>query len=618
MSLSIDDLKSMGISIPEEEKTVDINISRPTKNVSDETLKEVNPAEMLGLKYQREIDQEDPNLRPREEKVFGDADDAISRKIREVQEIQDIYDQTGEITDEDLNDVIGFDPEALLKNPPKPGRVKMESIGIPEEEKQKMLQEQNKIEKINSQKEIHYENDDIDEDELLEKEIMDAIPDDDEIVTVADKGYTGTNDKGYEGTPGIDELTKDTSVEEVSEPVKAVPVSNVKNDIDIDRPTNNSDVVPKIPEDRMDIERSEDDDLLELLEDEQKSDTNEDEIFNKRMELLKKDVKEKIHTNSIVDIKGFTISTKPISVNNTIEHSKFLKKGTADWPLMYSNRCCTMSEFKGEEIQILTRQNQSRNKVNSVKQIYNVFYDHIVDPYKPDTLEQWAKVTSVLDVENLYANAYFASFEGKNFLPYDCGNKKCNHSFLTNDVPFMDMVKFKNTKSKERFNKILNTPPSPKHKVYSSNVIPVSSVYAMGFKEPSIYDVVFVSAYLDDAFISKYQDIISIAPYIDKVYFIEPATMSLRPLNIKEFPNDIVKTIKAKIITLSKIIKDFSSDEYNMINVYASETAGDVDDVTFILPETHCPKCGELIKETEYSSSELLFIRHHLTSLVTG
>ena len=69
------------------------------------------------------MDRENPEYAPREEKIFGDMDKAIERKMEEVQKAQDVYDQTeGDITKEDLNDIIGFDPDEMLKNPPRPGK----------------------------------------------------------------------------------------------------------------------------------------------------------------------------------------------------------------------------------------------------------------------------------------------------------------------------------------------------------------------------------------------------------------------------------------------------------------------------------------------------------------
>ena len=44
------------------------------------TVKPVDPSELLGLKSQAQMDRENPEFAPREEKVFGDMDAAIERK----------------------------------------------------------------------------------------------------------------------------------------------------------------------------------------------------------------------------------------------------------------------------------------------------------------------------------------------------------------------------------------------------------------------------------------------------------------------------------------------------------------------------------------------------------
>lgn len=594
--ISIEDLKQMGVGIPPEENIQNINISRtqpvdqPKEPVVQKELSTEEIAKMMGLKSQRQLDQENPDLVVPEEKVYDDFDKAIMNKIEEVQKVQESFDmvENEELTKEEFKEAVaeavGFNPYEMLEDPPMPGRIKNNKIELPEEEKNKILEASNK-QTSTPVEEIKYDNDDIDEDELLEKEILENIPEVDEV------------------------------------PVRVVPntAPTVVNDVDLDKPVNNSDVIPKVSNEKIETERSEDDDLAELLG-EDDGESEEDDINAKRLEILKDDVQKKIKpTSNDIDIRGFTISNKPISINNAINQAEMQSGRIVDWPLLGSNRICSMKEFKGKDIETLVQNVRGRNKANSIRQQYQLIYDHIVDPYKPQDVEAWAKTTSILDVDQLYACIYLSSFEGRNYLPYDCPDTGCNNSFLTESIPFMDMVKFKNDEVKEKFYKILNSEPNPKHETYESKLIPISDCYAMEFKEPTIYDVVFISSYLDDEFINKYNDIVALAPYIDGIYYIDMADKTLRPVNIKKFVNDKVKTAKAKIITLSKIVKELTSDQFNMMATYANSMTNDVNDgVTFIMPEVHCPKCGTKIEERTYSAAELLFLRHHLTALLNG
>lgn len=594
------------------------NLNRTTSKIPQvhkpdaRTVKPVDPSELLGLKSKAQMYRESNESAPPEEKVFGDIDKAIDRKVEQVQMAQEIYDQTeGDVTAEDLNEIIGFNPDDLLANPPKPGKEytrvdpkthKMvggtntkapeKHVTIHGSDKEDNSSNDNVID-INDLKPTSetqtpvYVNEEPDqtEDEII-RDIENAIPEE----------YEEVDD---DNTSTIEPDVQNTVPEEKNEP------------------RNMSDVLQPIPEKKSFIDRSEDDDLKALDDDDS---TDDDASLNDhRMELLKNDVKKKITPTFVSNIAGFSIAKKPITLTNARSAHKESGR-VADWVLPASDRIISMRELSGPEIETLLSNGNARNKLNTIREQYQVLYDHVVDPYKPGDVESWAKLISVVDVDQLYAAVYRASFEGKNFIPYDCPDtKKCKNSFLSDNVPFMDMVKFKDNNAKNHFNKLINSTPTDKYGTYNTEVYPISDIYAFGFREPSIYDVVFVSAYLDDAFIQKYQDIMAIAPYVDGMYFIDRSSSSLKPIYVKEYPNDIVKSTKAKIITLSKIVKDLSSDQFNMIAMYANEIIGDkTDEITFRIPETHCPKCGAKIEEASYTASQLLFLRHHLTALVNG
>ena len=623
-NITLDNLKEVPVeSVPNPNlvKKKPYKSNKPTGEV-----KEVDPSKILGLKSKAQAYRESNESAPPEEKVFGTIDKAIDRKIEEVKRAQDVYDQTeGEMTKEDLNDIIGFDPDDLLSHPPKPGkeytRVKPVNANNSNVEKQPVQQkkevvihgstpepakEENIIDlkdlKTNPEENISYQNDipDPTEEEIM-RDIEDGIPEEyDEVEETNEVEQYDQEEDDYE------------TVEEEQQPV------NVAEEDDFDEPVNKSDVLPPIPENKPFIDRSEDDDL-KALDDEPATEDNDKALNDHRIELLRNDIKKKMATTFSSNIAGFSIAKKPISITNTSAASKKQHGRVADWVLPGSERIISMRELTGPEIDTVLSNANTRNKLNTIRDQYRLLYDHVVDPYKPNDVESWAKLISVTDVDHLYAAVYRASFDGINFIPYDCPDtKKCKNSFLSDNVPFMDMVKFKDSNAKAHFEKLINSVPTDKYSTYKTEVYPVSNVYALGFKNPSIYDVVFVSAYLDDAFIEKYQDIMAIAPYIDGMYYIDQDSRELRPIYVKEYPNDVVKSSKAKIITLSKIVKELTSDQFNMIAMYVNDIMGDTDEITFRIPETHCPKCGAKIEEATYTASQLLFLRHHLAALANG
>ena len=585
----------------------------PKSNKPTGQVREVDPSELLGLKSKAQMYRESNESAPPEEKVFGEFDKAIARKTEEAKLAQDLYDQTeGNVTKEDLNDIIGFDPDELLAHPPKPGK---EHTRVEDPNAKKANSSTpNKTVTIHGDapQDVNLTIDDLKASRETAPQYINEEPDitEEDIMKDIEAGIPEE----------YDEVEEDQSYMENDDYSDNADDEVLEEKEENDEPLNKSDILQPIPEKKSFIDRSEDDDL-KALDEEDDSTTDDDTALNDhRMELLKNDVKKKITPKFVNNIAGFSISKKPISISNATSATKKQHGKVADWVLPGSERIISMRELTGTEIETLLSTGNARNKLNTIREQYQVLYDHVVDPYKPDDVEAWAKLISVVDVDHLYAAVYRASFEGKNFIPYDCpDNKKCKNSFLSDNVPFMDMVKFRDDKAKEHFNSLINSVPTGKYATYNTEVYPVSDVYALGFKEPSIYDVVFVSAYLDDAFINKYTDIMAIAPYIDGMYFIDQASKSLRPIYVKEYPNDVVKSTKAKIITLSKIVKDLTSDQFNMIAMYANDIIGDKNnEITFRIPETHCPKCGAKIEEATYTASQLLFLRHHLTALVNG
>ena len=275
-----------------------------------------------------------------------------------------------------------------------------------------------------------------------------------------------------------------------------------------------------------------------------------------------------------------------------------------------------MRRFTGTEMERLSNGGKGRTRLNRAMDTWHLIYDHIVDPNKPATLEEWARTTSFLDIEHIYMAIYRANYEGSNYIPYNCSNENCKDKiFLTDNMDIMDMCKFKDAKAKEKFESIIGTETTPENNLYTSEIVPVSEDYAFGFREPSIYNIIFESAVLDQEFVDKFGELISICTYIDSIYYINRETMELQPVRVNTYPNNMKKTVKSRIINFSKYISMLNSDQYNTIIAYMQKINETGEELTYQLPEVTCPSCKSPIEAVKQDAQQLVFTRHQLAAL---
>ena len=362
-----------------------------------------------------------------------------------------------------------------------------------------------------------------------------------------------------------------------------------------------------------DINFDEESEELEENIDEQKAAEKEQK---EQMEKLRTLVREKIRpVSQAFDISTFSISKRPAS--STISTPRTTTNNIADWVLMSSQRPIYMKKFNGTEIERLSNGGKGRSRLNRALDTWQLIYSHIADPHKPASLEEWAKCTSFLDIDHIYMAIYRANFEGSNYIPYNCTNHTCKEVFLSDNIDIMDMCKFKSKEAKDRFNSILGSEIAPNTNLYSTEVIPVSEDYAFVFREPSIYNIILESAVLDEDFVEKFGDFISICAYIDEIYYINKETRELQPIPRNVYQNNMKKTVKSKIIKFSKIISELDSDQYNTIIAYMQNINESGDLLTYQLPEVTCPKCKTTINSMPQEAQGLVFTRHQLAALAT-
>lgn len=357
----------------------------------------------------------------------------------------------------------------------------------------------------------------------------------------------------------------------------------------------------------------EDEDLEENIDEAKLAEKEQKEQLDKLRTLVRQKISP---VTKAFDISTFSVSQRPAANRITTPRDKSNK--IADWVLMSSQKPIYMKKFSGTELERLANGGKGRTRLNRALDTWQLIYNHIVDPHKPDTLEDWAKATSFLDIDHIYMAIYRANFEGSNYIPYNCSNEHCKDKvFLSDNFDVMDMCKFADKEAKDLFNSIIGTEPNFTSGLYSTEIVPVSEDYAFVFREPSIYNIIFESAVLDEEFVDKFGDLISICSYIDEIYYINRQEQILQPVRTNVYPNNLKKTVKSRIINFSKYISELGSDEYNTIIAYMQKINESGDKLTYQLPEVTCPACNTVIPATKQDAQNLVFTRHQLAALAT-
>lgn len=446
---------------------------------------------------------------------------------------------------------------------------------VPTEEDE--LEKNNKVEQNTTYKET----DDLFADEDEDEEDMEPVVEKVEEPTVVES----------EDIFDEEEIVTETVVEDVQEEKEEIVE---EEEIEIEAGTTISEEI------------KEDTDIIDEDEDEVKDAEEEAEAA---FESFKKMVTEKIKpVAKKMDISSFTIAKKP-SVNNTITATK--EVAVAKWVLPSTGITVRMKEFLGADLERLRSVIQN----NDARGTLQLVYDHIVSP-KPG-FEAWLKSIAYDDYDHLFMAVYVASFSGANYMPVDCANKACKgKTYVTDDIPFNQLVKYKDDKAKKEFKKIYAEEPQMVKPLIATEVVPISNTYAIGFRIPSIYSVMIETGYFDQEFIRKHASAISLAPYIDAIYEIDYNRQELIPIGYKEYVNNDGKTAKSKIVKYSKIINTLTSDEIATIRALTESINKNNDMITYQTPDTTCPHCNHQNIGEPQQAASMVFLRNQLALLV--
>lgn len=311
------------------------------------------------------------------------------------------------------------------------------------------------------------------------------------------------------------------------------------------------------------------------------------------------------------DLSSMTIAAKPISVNNAITNIGGNITRTFKWPLLHSNRPIIMKGYSAKELNDLS--NLSGENGNPVD-VFKNMWDHLAAG-KGQDFRTWTKCTSYYDVNHIWFAIYGACFKDTNYVPYSCSN--CSELMVSTDIPVEKMVKFDSDKVKEKFNQIMSMPIDPDMgNIQAKARVQISDTLVADFSEPSIYDAVIMPNNLDAEFRQKYNDVIGLMSYLDGLYIIRDFGNGpqLSPISIKEFRDNEVKQVKAKIIQYAKIIRSLPSDQYNII-LATITSMNEAEDMSYQLPAVTCEHCGKEIPSDINSAYDLVFLRHRLALL---
>ena len=309
-----------------------------------------------------------------------------------------------------------------------------------------------------------------------------------------------------------------------------------------------------------------------------------------------------------IDLQKFSVAKKGVNVTKVI-YNDINKGDVADWVLYGSKVPIAMRGLTGPELIKLDPENSNRSRQNFLKDAYHIIYDKVVDANKPDFIT-WMKQTKYTDIDNIYFGLYMATFNGSNFVSYQCPD--CKKVFIK-EVDFRDMVKFKDDTVRAKVEELMSHSTDNGEIPYEVERIQVSDKYVFDMKSPSLYNVVYETAGLSQNTLDKYGDLIDTITFIDAVYTIDYTNMQLVPVMIPTVKDNLEKTVANRIKFMYNILRQLSSDEYYAVRGYITKITDQSADISYLIPGAKCPECDKEIPANEETDGQaMLFTRHHL------
>ena len=414
--------------------------------------------------------------------------------------------------------------------------------------------------------------------------------------------------------PKVEEEIHTDIVEEPKEvSVEETPVN--------DKPVEETPTVPATPKEPQD-DISQLDDLLESLD----ADNNLDE-----MESIEEETPEEIRarfkktfesvtiTSDPIDFRKFKIRSKPVAssyILNKLGNNRSLKK--ADWALYFTGKPVTFIESGGPELDNLRKTMSASNNINGVIASLRFIYSHIEDANKP-IFETWTKLIRTEDIESLYYGLYRACYSSTNLIARVCTNDKCKKTSLI-DTDINAMVKYgedgdNSEEIKARFNAIMNKDTTTASHAFDSTLMQISNDVVISYSPATLYTTFIQLATLDNKITTKFSDILNMMAYIDGFFTIDRETSELVPVEIKEYPKNLNKTVLSRLKVFTEILKTLSNDQYNVVTGKLNNLI-QRPKINYVFPAVECPECHKTIEESPIDSMlSLLFMRAQLAQV---
>lgn len=417
--------------------------------------------------------------------------------------------------------------------------------------------------------------------------------------------------KKAETKPEVVEPVKEETIDDIEAELLDTPVTQEHVDIDID--DEESDKELDLIDDDIINDLGLADEMREIEEKER------EDRLNNRMATFK----EQLRTIMVPNKKKTDLSKFKI-VKSTLPAGKILNKQAEEtpyftWVLPYTGVSISVSPLSAIEIQNLINVEEGRNNVEAARAQFELIWKHLHPKCNAGSFENWCKKIHYADIDHLYFAVYKACFQNANIIGFQCQNTKCDNIFAEKRE-IMEMVKFGTDKDKELFERIYQQDPSV-DSTLEEDLMEVSESYAIGVGPITLYNILFEINFVDKAMTEKYDTFVGMAATIKSLYRIDEEKEALIPIAFRTDKNDVVKTYKYRIASLYKIFNTLSDIDLNDISDRIGEYAdkyADAINISYQMPATTCPECGDEIQAAEAPAQQLVFIRHRLVQVLNS
>lgn len=323
-----------------------------------------------------------------------------------------------------------------------------------------------------------------------------------------------------------------------------------------------------------------------------------------------------------------SVSELPILTNRKSNLIKFVQHRrenniqTRAWALNESGKVVIFRAIDGVEVEwissIFNERANQKEHMNMLKAIYAA----IVNDQKPDFLT-WARTTPATDIYNILDGIFYASFDGANYLRYDCDNehniegKPCKYIGLTDSWDILAAKNYeteadpdKRKATEARFNQVSREQDTDLNTSNMFEVVPLSDKIAANISIPSLYSVYIESRLYGNSLEEKYGEYIPMIQQIDMFYEITPE--GLIPVDWKRDDN-VSRDFRNKVVEYYKILSRLTVEEYNTLTINIKRLVNSkYSYASFKTPDAICEKCGHTVKGSNLLGGILLLQRARL------